>query len=112
MEDERESEFVREFIERQQAFDRTWKKVDETGCWAPPEWESWTPQETLLSRRRFAGLSQQEAGRRAGLAQSEVSRFEAGRDARWSTLDRLAHALDCDLVIRLKPRDPAKGPAR
>jgi hypothetical protein len=107
-----ESEFVRTFRERQEAFDRAWKRVDETGCWAPPEWESFAPFELLRSRRRFAGLSQEEAGRRAGIAQSEVSRVEAGRDASWSTYDRLAHALDCDLVIRLKPRHPDEGPAR
>lgn len=112
MGEERESEFVRAFRERQEEFDRTWRKVDETGCWAPPDWESWTPHEMILSRRRFAGLTQEAAGRLSGLSQSEVSRVEAGRDARWSTLDRLAHALDCDLVVRLKPRDPAKGPAR
>lgn len=109
---EEESESVRAFRERQEAFEREWKRVDETGCWAPPEWESWTPRELLLARRRFAGLSQSAAARLAGLAQSEVSRVEAGRDARWSTFDRLAHALDCDLVVRLKPRDPAKGAAR
>jgi DNA-binding Xre family transcriptional regulator len=97
---------------RWEAQDRELRRVDETGCWAPPGWEELTLQQLFNWRRRFAGMSQRDMTRLSGVAQSQVSRFEGGGDPHWSTLDRLAHALDCELVVRLKPRDPSKGPVR
>jgi DNA-binding Xre family transcriptional regulator len=105
-----EANWTKAVVERWEAQNRALAKVDESGCWAPPGWVDWTLHETLIRRRRFAGLSQREVSRRSGVDQAEVSRVERGRDPRWSTLDRLAFALDCELVLRLKPNDPSKGP--
>jgi transcriptional regulator with XRE-family HTH domain len=45
--------------------------------------------------RRAAGLSQMELSDRCGLHFSEISRLErGGRDARLSTIVKLAHGLD------------------
>lgn len=49
MEEERESEFVREFRERQEAFDRTWKKVDETGLGASRVGKLDAPREAAVA---------------------------------------------------------------
>jgi len=49
----------------------------------------------LQARRRQLGLSQRALARRAGLAFRTVQLLEAGgHDARWSTLAKLAQALD------------------
>jgi uncharacterized protein len=62
----------------------------------------------LLRRARFrAGLSQAELAARAGVAQSVISAYEAGRrQPALSTLARLIEAAGYDLVvdIRRKPR--------
>lgn len=109
---EEESEWVRGIRLQLEASERDWKRVDETGCWAPPGWKEWSIHEQLWARRRFAGMSQRAVSAASGIAQSQISRFEAGGDPHWSTLDRLAFALDCELVLRLRPRDPEKPRAR
>ena len=64
----------------------------------------------LQSRRRQLGLSQRALARRAGLAFRTVQLLEAGgHDARWSTLKKLAAALDVDKPEALLP--PAEAPA-
>ncbi len=104
--------WVHAVVSRWEAEDRELARVDESGCWSPPGWQQWFMHDLFIRRRRFAGLSQREVAERCGLDQAEVSRFERGRGARWSTLDRLAFALDCEAVVRLRPNDSSKGPAR
>jgi transcriptional regulator with XRE-family HTH domain len=58
-------------------------------------------------RRR---LSQSELAELTGTTQSAVARLEAGRRApRLDTLLRVAHALDCELLLDLRPRTTIEG---
>ncbi|WP_322749872.1 MULTISPECIES: helix-turn-helix transcriptional regulator [unclassified Frankia] len=55
--------------------------------------------------RQQRGWSQTELARAAGMTQSAVARFEAGGTVpTLPVLDRLADALDADLVVRVTPR--------
>ena len=58
----------------------------------------------LRTARARARLSQSELGRRAGVAQSVISAYEAGaRQPSVPTLARLIHAAGFDLDMRLRP---------
>lgn len=58
----------------------------------------------VAERRRALGLSQAELARVCGTTQSAIARLESGgRPPRIDTLLKLAHALDCDLVVELRP---------
>jgi hypothetical protein len=105
-----ESEFVRDLRRRLEAHREEMRRVDEQGCWTPPHWPAWSPGETLRRRRALARLSQRELSALCGIDQGDISRVESGCDALWSTWDRLAHALGCGLVLRLKPLDPERKP--
>jgi HTH-type transcriptional regulator/antitoxin HipB len=60
--------------------------------------------EAVRKQRLGLGLSQEELGRRAGMTQSAVARFEAGGTVPTiPVLDRLARALGLDLKIELAP---------
>jgi predicted transcriptional regulator len=63
----------------------------------------------LLRRARVgAGLSQAELAFRAGVAQSVISAYEAGRrQPSLPTLARLIDAAGCDLVVDIQPQPPA-----
>jgi len=64
----------------------------------------------VTDRRRELGLSQAELAEICGTTQSAIARLESGgRPPRIDTLLRLAHALDCDLAIELRPLSPG-GP--
>jgi transcriptional regulator with XRE-family HTH domain len=55
--------------------------------------------------REQRGWSQSELGTVAGMTQSAVARFEAGGTVpSLPVLERLALALDADLVVRMTPR--------
>jgi ribosome-binding protein aMBF1 (putative translation factor) len=55
--------------------------------------------------RQRRGWSQAELARASGMTQSAVARFEAGGAVpTLPVLDRLAAALDADLVVRVEPR--------
>ena len=59
----------------------------------------------LAARRRAIGLSQTEVAALMGTSQSAVARLESGHsDVRFSTLERYAAALDCELVYALVPK--------
>ena len=63
----------------------------------------------LKRRRRERGLSLSELARRVGTSAATVSRYENG----WTrfetyTLRKLATAMDCDLLIELRPRPPRR----
>lgn len=95
-----------EIEERWAAEDREHLRVDEDGCWAPPGRDGWGLGETLRRRRELLGLSQGEVSWRSGVDQSDVSRVESGGGVRWLTLLRLAEALECEAVFRLRPKTP------
>ena len=61
--------------------------------------------EQVAERRAALGFSQRELAELTGTTQSAIARLEAGgRPPRIDTLLRIADALDCDLLVELKPR--------
>jgi transcriptional regulator with XRE-family HTH domain len=59
----------------------------------------------VADRRQAKGLSQRELAEIVGTTQSAIARLErGGRPPRIDTLLRIADALDCELVVELKPR--------
>jgi ribosome-binding protein aMBF1 (putative translation factor) len=58
--------------------------------------------------RERHGWSQTQLAQAAGMTQSAVARFEAGGTIpTLPILERLAHALDADLAVQIKPRTNA-----
>ncbi len=61
--------------------------------------------EQVQERRRALGLSQAELADLTDTTQSAIARLESGgRPPRIDTLLRIANALDCELVVELRPR--------
>ena len=61
--------------------------------------------EQVIKERKALGLSQKELAELTGTTQSAIARLErGGRPPRIDTLLRIADALDCELVVDLKPR--------
>jgi transcriptional regulator with XRE-family HTH domain len=59
----------------------------------------------VAEQRQAKGLSQRELAEIVGTTQSAIARLErGGRPPRIDTLLRIADALDCELVVDLKPR--------
>ena len=59
----------------------------------------------VAERRQAQGLSQRELAELVGTTQSAIARLErGGRPPRIDTLLRIADALECDLVVELRPR--------
>jgi HTH-type transcriptional regulator/antitoxin HipB len=59
---------------------------------------------TVRERRLALGITQIELAERAGMTQSAVSRLEAGgMTPTISVLDRVAAALDAELVVTINP---------
>jgi ribosome-binding protein aMBF1 (putative translation factor) len=66
--------------------------------------------EQVATQRRARGLSQAELAELCGTTQSAIARLESGgRPPRIDTLLRVANALDCNLVVELRPRTVPKG---
>jgi transcriptional regulator with XRE-family HTH domain len=67
--------------------------------------------EQVSVQRRARDLSQAELAELTGTTQSAIARLEAGgRPPRIDTLLRIAEALDCELIVELRPRtEPRKG---
>jgi len=64
----------------------------------------------VTAARAALALSQRELAGLCGTTQSAIARLEAGRRAaRLDTLLRVAHALDCELVIQFRPRTMREG---
>lgn len=65
----------------------------------------------VADRRKQLGLSQADLADLTGTTQSAIARLEAGgRPPRIDTLLRIAEALDCELVVDLRPRtEPRRG---
>jgi transcriptional regulator with XRE-family HTH domain len=65
----------------------------------------------VAEQRRHRGLSQRELADLCGTTQSAIARVERGaRPPRLDTLLRIAGALDCELVVELRPRT-VSGPS-
>jgi ribosome-binding protein aMBF1 (putative translation factor) len=59
----------------------------------------------VAEQRTAKGLSQRELAELVGTTQSAIARLErGGRPPRIDTLLNIADALDCELVVELKPR--------
>ena len=59
----------------------------------------------VTSQRKALGLSQKELAELTGTTQSAIARLESGgRPPRIDTLLRIAEALDCELIVELRPR--------
>ena len=65
----------------------------------------------VVKRRRERGLSQAELASLVGTTQSAIARLESGgRPPRIDTLLRIATALECELIVALRPRpESARG---
>ena len=62
--------------------------------------------EQVADRRTELGVSQQQLAELCGTTQSAIARLESGgRPPRIDTLLRIAAALDCELVVELRPTD-------
>ena len=67
----------------------------------------------VAERRKAWGVSQRELAELCGTTQSAIARVERGaRPPRIDTLARIAAALDCELVIELRPRTKPPGGGR
>ena len=61
--------------------------------------------EQVTKERKALGLSQKELAELTGTTQSAIARLESGgRPPRIDTLLRIAEALDCELIVQLRPR--------
>ena len=61
--------------------------------------------ERVADRRAEMGMSQRELAELTGTTQSAIARLErGGRPPRIDTLLNIADALDCELLVELKPR--------
>ena len=64
----------------------------------------------VAEQRHARDLSQQELAELCGTTQSAIARFErGGRPPRIDTLLRMAHALDCELIVQFHPRTRPTG---
>jgi transcriptional regulator with XRE-family HTH domain len=59
----------------------------------------------VAEQRKARGISQAELAELTATTQSAIARLETGgRPPRIDTLMRIAEALDCELVVELRPR--------
>jgi ribosome-binding protein aMBF1 (putative translation factor) len=66
--------------------------------------------EQVATQRKARGLSQAELAELTATTQSAIARLESGgRPPRIDTLLRIAEALDCELMLELRPRTRTKG---
>ena len=69
------------------------------------EWLFAQIADDVAERRLEQGLSQKELAEKCGTTQSAIARLESGgRPPRIDTLLKIANALECDLVVELRPR--------
>lgn len=60
--------------------------------------------EVLDRRRRLLDLSQAALATRLGVHRANLSRRLDGRTMTTATIDRMAEALECELVIQVRPK--------
>lgn len=64
----------------------------------------------VTAQRQALSLTQQELAELCGTTQSAIARIERGaRPPRLDTLLRISSALDCELVVELKPKTQRQG---
>jgi DNA-binding XRE family transcriptional regulator len=63
----------------------------------------------LATLRREKGLTQVELAERMGTSQGQITRLEAGADARLSTVERYAAAVDVKVTWHLEPAPRAES---
>jgi DNA-binding Xre family transcriptional regulator len=69
-----------------------------------------TPTRAGSSLASPTGLSQKELAELTATTQSAIARLESGgRPPRIDTLLRIAEALDCELIVELRPRTQQRG---
>jgi ribosome-binding protein aMBF1 (putative translation factor) len=97
--------------ERQHRIDHAVERLRERLAGAHDGWLFAQIAGQVADRRRELGLSQAELATICGTTQSAIARLESGgRPPRIDTLLKLAHALDCELVVELRPGSaPAEG---
>jgi ribosome-binding protein aMBF1 (putative translation factor) len=67
----------------------------------------------VVEQRRVRELSQAELAALVGTTQSAIARLESGgRPPRIDTLLGIANALDCELVVELRPRTTSRRGTR
>lgn len=95
--------------ERQRTTERAIERLRERLAGAQDGWLFAQIAEQVVQRRRELGLSQAELARVCGTTQSAIARLESGgRPPRIDTLLKLAHALDCELHIELRPAESSE----
>ena len=95
--------------ERQRTTERAIERLRERLAGAQDGWLFAQIAEQVVQRRRELGLSQAELARVCGTTQSAIARLESGgRPPRIDTLLKLAHALDCELHIELRPTESSE----
>ena len=62
-----------------------------------PALDDLPPGEKMKRARKAAGLDQRQVAERVGCTQTDISRWEAGREPKASTLKKLAEAIGCDM---------------
>ena len=96
--------------ERRHTIDTAVERLRERLAGAQDGWLFAQIAEQVVDRRRELGLSQAELAEICGTTQSAIARLESGgRPPRIDTLLKLAHALDCDLAVELRPRSSTEG---
>jgi transcriptional regulator with XRE-family HTH domain len=84
---------------------RTLERLQERIRTADRGWFFAAVADQVAERRQAKGMSQRELAELVGTTQSAIARLErGGRPPRIDTLLRIADALDCDLVVELRPR--------
>ena len=96
--------------ERRHTIDTAVERLRERLAGAQDGWLFAQIAEQVADRRRELGLSQAELAEICGTTQSAIARLESGgRPPRIDTLLKLAHALDCNLAVELRPRSSTEG---
>jgi ribosome-binding protein aMBF1 (putative translation factor) len=94
-------------VERRRVIETAVERLREHIAGAEDGWLFAQIAEQVTDRRRELGLSQAELAEVCGTTQSAIARLESGgRPPRIDTLLKLAQALDCELVVELRPRSP------
>jgi ribosome-binding protein aMBF1 (putative translation factor) len=95
--------------DRRKTTERAIERLRERLAGAGDGWLFAQIADQVAERRRELGLSQAELARVCGTTQSAIARLESGgRPPRIDTLLKLAHALDCELHIELRPTESSR----
>ena len=99
MADKRE---VQRGMRRRGSFERMRERIAHVG---DEGWFFAAIADQVVEHRLRRRLSQTELAELVGTTQSSIARLESGgRPPRIDTLRRIAEALDCELVVTLRPR--------